>query len=285
MVAFKPRLAAVLLLLGTAPAAAADLLAPPPPPPVPLAVGSGWYLRADFTESVYLRPSDNTRADAADPGMPPLTGLRLSEAAGYGGGVGYRVTPWLRLDATIDQREPARYRAYSSRSNFATGSNVEAAQIAALTGLVTVYADLGTWWGLTPYVGAGLGVSDIGVARGYTRTTCTAEACDGNAGIGPRTAVPRPNRSVASFAWALTAGASYALGGGFSLDAAYRYVDFGAAKSGLDAYNAGTRLKDIAANEVRIGLRYDLGGGFGDGPGNGIALPSLIGVGGNPYGN
>ncbi|MCJ2010276.1 outer membrane protein [Methylobacterium sp. HMF5984] len=269
--------AAALLLLGIGRAEAADLLPPPPPMAPPVAVGGGWYLRADFTESAYARPHDDTRADANDPGMPPLVGLRLSDAAGYGGGVGYRITPWLRVDATVDQREPARYGAASSRSNFATGYNVEAAQVSALTALVNVYADLGTWWGLTPYVGAGIGLSDMGVARGYTQTTCTVDACDGNPGTGLRTAVARPNRSVASLAWALTGGVSYAIGGGFSLDAAYRYVDFGNAKSGLDAYNAGTRLKDIAANEFRLGLRYDLGG-FGSGP-------SLAGLGGSAYGN
>lgn len=282
MVAFKARLTAgVLLLLGAGGARAADLLPPPPPEPAPAAVGSGWYLRADLTEAAYGRPADDTRPDANDPGRPPLVGLRLGDGVGYGGGVGYRVNPWLRLDATIDQREPGRYRALSSRSNFAAGYNVEAAQVSALTGLVNVYADLGTWWGLTPYVGGGVGFSDVGLARAHTRTTCLVEACDGAEGTGARTAVRRPNRALASLAWALTAGASYALGGGFSLDAAYRYVDLGNAKSGLDAYNAGTRLKDLAANEFRLGLRYDLGDRFGSLP----SLPSLVGVGGNAYGN
>ncbi|WP_375462707.1 outer membrane protein [uncultured Methylobacterium sp.] len=285
MVAFTPRRAAAALLilglgqaLGTGEVRAADLLPPPPPEAAPVAVGSGWYLRADLTESVYGRPSDNTRADANDPGMPPLVGLRLSEATGYGGGVGYHVTDWLRVDATVDDRGPGRYRAYSSRSNFTTGSNIEAAHVSALTGLVNVYADLGTWWGLTPYVGGGVGFSDMGVSHGYTQTTCVVEACDGIDGAGARTAVKRPNRSVAALAWALSAGLSYALGGGFSLDAAYRYVEFGPAKSGLDSYSSGTRLKDIAANEFRVGLRYDLGDRFG-------TLPNLIGVGGSAYGN
>ena len=278
MAALERRFAAtVLLLLGIGRAEAADLLPPPPPVAAPVEVGGGWYLRADFTESVYARPHDDTRADANDPGMPPLVGLRLGDAVGGGGGVGYRINPWLRVDATVDQRGPARYRALSSRSNFATGYNVEAGQVSALTALVNVYADLGTWWGLTPYVGAGIGVADVGFARGYTQTTGTIEACDGNPGLGPRSAVTRPSRAVASLAWSLTGGVSYAIGNGFSLDAAYRYVDFGRAKSGLDAYNAGTRLKDLAANEFRLGLRYELGG-FG-------GLPDMVGVGGTAYGN
>jgi len=278
MAALERRFAATaLLVLGLGRAEAADLAPPPPPPGPPVEVGGGWYLRADVTESVYGRPRDGTRPDANDPGMPPLVGLRLSDAAGGGGGLGYRITPWLRVDATIDQRGPARYRAASSRTNFATGANVEAAQVSALTGLVNVYADLGTWWGLTPYVGAGIGFADLGVARAYTQTTCTIDACDGNPGTGARLSVTRPSRSVAGLAWSLTGGVSYAVGGGFSVDAAYRYVDFGNAKSGLDAYNSGTRLKDLAANEFRLGLRYELGG-FG-------GLPNLAGTGGDAYGN
>jgi opacity protein-like surface antigen len=284
MVAYRLRVATAALVLAgggllAGPARAADLLRPAlaDPVPLPVEVGAGWYLRADFTESLYARPRDNTRPDPNDPGLPPLVGLRLSETGGFGGGIGYRINPWLRVDATIDQRGAGAIRAYSSRSNFVTGANLEAGRLDALTGLVNVYADLGTWWGATPYVGAGIGVSDVGISRNYTQTTCFVEACDGAPGLGPRLAVGRPNRSVASFAWALTGGVSYALGAGVSLDASYRYVDLGKAKSGTDPYGGSTRLKDLAANEIRLGLRYEFAGLPG--------VPSLIGVGANPYGN
>ncbi|MFD0936728.1 outer membrane protein, partial [Methylobacterium trifolii] len=257
------------------PASAADLSPPPPPPEmVPEPVGSGWYLRGDFTESSYHRPADATRPDVKDPGMPQLVGLRLSDAEGYGGGVGYRVTPWLRVDATIDQRGSSRLRGFSSRSNFATGGNVETGRVNVLTGLVNVYADLGTWWGLTPYVGGGIGFSETGMTHAVTQTACYVDACDGVAGTGPRDAVKRPNRTLASFAYALTAGASYALGHGLSLDAAYRYVDLGGIKSGADSFGAATRLKELAASEFRLGLRYDLS-----------ALSGFAGAASNPYGN
>ena len=259
-------------------ARAADLLPPPPPPVAVAPVGGGWYLRGDVTASAFERPRDATLPDANDPGMPPLVGLRLGTEPGFGGGVGYRVNEWLRVDATVDDRAPARFRAYSSRSNFATGYNVEAEKVDVLTGLVNVYADLGTWWGLTPYVGGGIGVADKAVHAAYTQTTCTQDACDGQPGTGPRTAVARPNRSVTSFAWALSAGLSYAITPGLSVDAGYRYVDLGRAKSGTDAYGGTSRLKDLAANEFRIGLRYQFAGGLI--PGGGLrAAPD------DPYGN
>jgi opacity protein-like surface antigen len=257
-------------------ASAADLLRysrEPVAVAAPGPVESGWYLRLDATVSQSGGPKDATPADPADPGLPPLVGLRLGDAAGYGGGVGYRINEWLRVDATIDQRTPARFRTYSSRSNFVTGYNIEAGDLDTLTGLVNVYADLGTWWGLTPYLGAGIGFADNAFRRNYTQTTCILEACDGSPGTGARTAVSRPNHTLPTFAWSLTGGVSYRLMAGLSLDAAYRYVDLGEAKSGVDLYGGSTRLKDLTANEVRIGLRYQFAGGL---------LPALRQ---NPYGN
>ena len=275
----RPVLASLLLAAGLGQAQAADLLprTPPPPPPpevVPVEIGSGWYLRGDYTHASYGRLRDDTRPDPNDPNVPPLVGLRVGEAEGYGGGIGYRINPWLRVDATIDQRVDSRFRAFSSRSNFVTGANIETGRVDALTALVNVYADLGTWWGITPYIGAGVGVADIGTNRAFTQTSCYVDACDGAPGTGPREQVKRPGRSVASFAWALTGGVSYALGNGFSLDAAYRYVDLGKIRTGVDSYGYGSRLKDLSASEFRIGLRYDF-----------ASLPQLARIGGNPYGN
>ena len=281
-VPYHRRAAATAVLVGTIglaalPARGADL-APPPPPPVPVVeAATGWYLRGDATASDFEHPRDATLPAADDPGMPPLVGLRLSPEPGFGGGVGYRVNEWLRVDATVDARAPARFRAYSSRSNFATGYNIESEKVDVLTGLVNVYADLGTWWGLTPYLGGGIGFADKAVHAGYTQTVCTQESCDGQPGTGPRTAVGRPNRSVASLAWALSAGVSYAVAPGLSVDAGYRYVDLGRAKSGTDAYGGASRLRDLAASEVRLGLRYQFAGGF---------VPrGLRAVSDEPYGN
>jgi len=259
-------------------ASAADLLALPPPPSAPVAIGEGWYLRVDATVSDYARPHDATLAPADGSPLNPLTRLNIQTAPGYGGGIGYRINEWLRMDATIDQRMPARYSAYSSGSGFVTGYNIESAQLDVLTGLVNVYADLGTWWGLTPYIGGGIGFADKHLGKAYTQTTCIQDACDGNAGTGLRDVVRRPSRSVASLAWAITGGVSYEIGAGLSLDTSYRYVDLGRAKTGIDTYGFDSRLKDLASHEVRVGLRYRFGGSL-------AGLPSLVAQGWsrNPY--
>ncbi|MCJ2033627.1 outer membrane protein [Methylobacterium sp. J-068] len=252
----------------------ADLL-PPPPPDAPVAIGDGWYLRVDATVSDYARPRDASLPPA---GSPPLVRLNLDPVPSYGGGVGYRINDWLRVDATVDQRIGSRYSAYSSGSNFRTGYNVEAGELDVLTGLVNVYADLGTWWGLTPYIGAGIGFADKGFGKAYTQTTCLSAFCDGNPGTGLRDRVRRPSHSVTSLAWALTGGVSYAVGNGFSIDTSYRYVDLGRARTGTDAYGFDSRLKDLASHEVRVGLRYS----FASGPGP-LADLSLPRWNRNPY--
>lgn len=264
--------ATVLACAAPGLARAADLLPPPPAPPAvaPVEIGTGWYLRGDFTQSWFADPKD---AVPPAPGINPFLGLRMSPAGGYGGGIGYRIFPWLRVDATIDQRGDSHFRALSSGKGVDQGYNIEAGTIDVLTGLVNVYADLGTWYGFTPYVGAGLGFADKAMRGNYTQTTCVVERCDGLPGAGPRDAVARPDHAVTGFAWALTAGLSYDIGAGFTVDAAYRYVDLGRAKSGLDAFGYGTRLKDLSANEFRIGLRYTFSNLFTPG------LPS------NSYGN
>lgn len=270
-----PAASACLAALSAA-AGAADLL-PPPPPAAVQPVGAGWYLRGDYTKTFYDRPQDGLTANPYDPGQPPLVGVSLRGSDGGGGGVGYHVAPWLRVDVTVDQRASSRFRAFSSRSDFATGANVESGRVDVLTGLFNAYADLGTWWGVTPYVGAGIGFADAQVKKAFTQTTCFVDGCDGADGIGARIPVLRPNRSTSAFAYALTAGASYAIGWGVSLDAAYRYVGLGPVKTGADSYGASTRFKDLSASEFRVGLRYDLSGL--------PSVPSLMQVGNNPYGN
>jgi opacity protein-like surface antigen len=259
-------------LLATA--EAADLLPPPPPAAVVEPVGTGWYLRGDFTKTFYDRPGDDLRLNPAEPDHLPMVGLRLNDTSGGGGGVGYHVAPWLRVDLTVDQRASSRFGGFSPRTSFATGATMQTGRVDVVTGFVNAYADLGTWWGVTPYVGAGIGFADAHVNKGLAQTACFADACDGTDGTGLRVPATRPNRSVTSFAYALTAGASYAIGWGVSVDAAYRYVGLGPVKTGADSAGSTTRLKELAANEFRIGLRYDITG-----------LGDAMRIGANPYGN
>ena len=66
-----------------------------------------------------------------------------------------------------------------------------------------------------------------------------------------------------SFAWSLMAGVGYQLTDRATLDLGYRYIDLGDAESGR-VDNAGfvnpkVDIDDLAAHEIKIGLRFSLG--------------------------
>ncbi|KMO24435.1 porin, partial [Methylobacterium aquaticum] len=176
---------------------------PPPPLPAPVEVGSGWYLRGDYTASDFRHPKDDTL-----PGTEgaKLVGFRLGNTDGYGGGIGYRFNSFLRADVTIDGRTRSRFRDYSSRTMFVEGFNTEAGKLDVLTGLFNVYVDLGTWWGFTPYIGAGVGMASNRFHDAWTGTTCFTTACgsgkDGSYQLGAQGFDARANHTAIGLAWA-----------------------------------------------------------------------------------
>lgn len=198
--------AATLFTFVVSPAGAADMTPPPPilqAPPVPVVeLGSNWYLRGDFSYRMF-----DVEA-AAGP----------EDAAVLGIGVGYQFNNWLRGDVTLD---------YQFASRFSVGDNplVAGSKLWSSALFTNAYADLGTWWGVTPYVGAGIGAAYNHLSE-FGRW---------------------------NFAWAAMAGAAYHLSPNLSFDFGYRYADLGS------TYAAnGTTLLDVTAHEFRVGFRYKL---------------------------
>ena len=60
---------------------------------------------------------------------------------------------WLRTDVTIDYASPLKYQGTVATAGDTT------AKIQATTALFNGYLDLGTWYRITPYIGAGAGVA------------------------------------------------------------------------------------------------------------------------------
>ncbi len=195
--------AAVTLSISSGAANAAD--APPPvlqAPPVPwVELGSNWYLRGDFNYRMF---------DVAGTDGP-------EDAGGLGLGVGYNFSSWLRGDLTLDYQ-------FGSRFSVLDNPSVAGAKLWTSALMANAYADLGTWFGVTPYVGAGVGPS-YNYLGGEGRW---------------------------NFSWALMAGAAYQLSPNLSADFGYRYADLGSAVA-LDG-----SLVDVTAHEFRVGLRYKL---------------------------
>jgi opacity protein-like surface antigen len=226
-------------LFGNA-ASAADIRQLPPPsmtPPLlesaPLLVdefSSGWYLRGDIG---YRFNEVDSVTNVGGPAAVRREELDNSWVAGLG--VGYK-WGWVRADLTVD---------YGSRAGFTADSGTDrndfTAKIDSITGLVNLYGDLGTWFGLTPYIGAGVGFASLHV------TNFTGQ------GGGPT-----GQDSSTNFAWAYMAGLNYQIAHNYSIDVGYRHVNMGDAITGRDGRDNQLMFKKLSADEIRVGFRYTL---------------------------
>jgi opacity protein-like surface antigen len=125
------------------------------------------------------------------------------------------------------------------------------------TMMLNAYKDLGNFGGITPYVGAGIGLAynRIGETT-FTETTTRHNTILGHDDL--------------AFAWSLMAGVGYQLSDRAVLDVGYRYLDLGKATSdsvdNTRAYNPRIRFDDLASHEIKVGIRYHFGQGAADMP-------------------
>ena len=217
--AFSILLGAAVLAVAGAPAIAADvsmssaddLLAKAPQ----VDESSGWYLRGDIGYVFNQTP---------DWSIPDFSagGQTLDDSWMLGIGAGLRLNDWLRFDLTADYRARSDYSAFGLSADYSTA-----------TALANIYVDLGTWNGITPYVGAGVGA--------------------GYASLDNIKALGTDIRDSSGFgvAWALMAGVAVQLNDNWQIDFGYRYI----ALNGLDLGRGAPDL-DQDAHEIRVGARY-----------------------------
>ena len=227
--------AGVLAVGVIASAQAADMPGLPPPLPapppafLPAWINSGWYVRGDVGWRSGL-----IGAVRSAPGFPDPTDNKLGKGFTGDGGVGIK-TGVLRTDFTIDYASPLKY----------TGSVVTpddtSAKIKSINFLFNGYFDLGTWYRLTPYIGAGAGTALVGVTD-YHSTGAPPFA--GNT-----------DHSQWNFAWAAMAGVAWAVAPNLMIDVGYRYLNVGNAQTNSDALGA-MKFNNVAGQEIRVGLRW-----------------------------
>ena len=190
-------LASVAVLSLTRFATAADLLPPPPEPPPPPIIQefSGWYLRGDvglavnsWTPSLGISP-DPVAAGLASGFLDAnannsFNNSTLSSSALFDVGVGYQVNNWFRADVTGELRGGGELQSLETLNDFTSirdnkqFADFYRANTASAIGLVNAYADLGTWFGVTPFVGAGVGVA-YNRLSGFTDTGFSAQSANG----------------------------------------------------------------------------------------------------------
>lgn len=229
MTSYKlPGLVCAASISLTATAGAADLpplqLPPLKSAPQVQELFSAWYLRLDGG----YRSGDVANGTAFG---NPITSTKVDESGTIGGGFGFKYQ-WLRSDLTVDYGGAGKLV-----SATALGSPTVSQKMQNLTTLLNGYLDLGTWWGMTPYVGAGFGYTY------FKPTTVTV--------FGAPTSVANNNWN---FTWGLMAGASITLSPSFLIDVNYRYLDMGEATTNTSIGQV--RYGEWTANEFRVGLRY-----------------------------
>jgi len=283
MVAIKAVALTTVAVLALARAAsAADLLPPPPaiePPPPPIEAG-GWYLRGDvgvgFNNSVSAStsPSALNFLPSGTTGTDNFYNSSLSEAALFDVGVGYQVNNWFRADVTGELRGGSSFsglevvNVQNGNSSSPQFSDFYRGSVSSEIALVNAYFDMGTWYGITPYVGGGVGVAFNnfygGTDNGIAGTGFSVSPAGGILGAGTQT----------NLAWALMAGLDMRVTRHLKFEIGYRYLDYGNFKSGtsqcLTGNGAGGSFSgayctgggytlashNLSSNDVRIGLRY-----------------------------
>ena len=236
----------------------------------------GWYLRGDVGHSNVTGPKMVvTRAGVED----NYLSAKLAKRPTFGVGAGAYLNNWLRADVTLSYRNNAALKGIYSSPAAGRDPNVgreeTSAKLSNLAVLFNVYADLGTWSGFTPYIGAGIGVARNKFAN-YSGTYFIGPAhpaygtvCPGGPWVAPAVETCASPSQFGSgtrtqLAYAAMAGTAIEISPQLKLDLGYRFMHYGKAQSGADAValagappttiTLGT--KDLNAHEFRFGVRY-----------------------------
>jgi opacity protein-like surface antigen len=229
-------------------------------PPIPVEEYSGWYLRGDIGFS-----SEQARGVHEDltpaPDSVQQVGATFDGAGIFRLGVGYQFTSWLRADVTGEYRTGANFRGFDITTSAGNIIPEHAtARKSEIVVLGNVYVDLGTWWCLTPFVGAGVGFAD-------NRLSNFTEVANFAFSPGGGTTILNANNFAAdhdkfNFAWAVHAGVAYRATPGMSVELAYRYLDLGSAESGAivgflnNPQNSVFHIDHVTSHDVTLGVRW-----------------------------
>lgn len=242
---------------------AADMVPVDPPQEVYTQSNTGWYLRGDIGYAAI-----STDSVVYYQGTPTLTGVfeqhDIDDAWMIGGGIGYQVTDYFRVDATIDHFFKTDFNGISATGATTcplTGATTcdfsDSADLSVTLYMANAYMDLGTYSGFTPYVGLGIGAAQLHWGDLINTETCVT-GC-----VGSATTLHGGNADL-RFAYAFHTGASYDIDANWKIDAGYSYThveggtmfhfESGNANSGQQGFDG-----EMDIHAFRVGLRYQYG--------------------------
>lgn len=221
----------------------------PPPPPVYEPCCSNWYLRgyvgaaiASGDDAEFIQNAGNTSNFVFD-------STSYSDNYFIGGGFGYIVNNWLRVEATAEYRADSRIYAFG---HYTTGGgtflDTYQGNLNSWVFLANAFVDLGTWECFTPFVGAGIGGA-------YVTLSNFTDINPSVAGFGFGR-----NPSEWHLAWALYAGVSYEVAKSFSVDLTYRYLNYGSITDTVDCFGGCSsdsfKFDNLHSHDFMLGLRW-----------------------------
>ena len=200
---------------------------------------SPWYAvvggSALFTGgSADLRDRDCGNINSILPCGTPAS-MHGSGGGGIFGGLGYRWSPWLRTELRVGYG----WSDAKGDTNIPGFPATVEGKYSSVSSLVNAYVDLASFFPLgrfEPYIGGG-----IGIAQNRVRSIVVNSTGGG--------VLTLPSGTNTSFAWTVALGTAYRLSPNFLIDVAYRYRDFGMARS-----DAGTGTSSLGFSFPTNGL-------------------------------
>lgn len=215
----------------------------------PMAPGRVWYLKGFLGQGNYDVDEISTEYYAVD--EFDILSQDFESAPFFGIGFGAQCNRWLRWDLTAEYRGNATFHGLD-RNNTFNYTNEYTAVVESWTGLANAYIDIFTWRGITPYVGAGIGVASVNV-KGMK-----------DVNIVNQSVFSAEDHSEATLAWAIHAGLAYDVTPQVTLELGYRYLNLGDAVSGrATAYDfsgeySGLEFENIDSHDLMLGMRWKL---------------------------
>jgi len=255
----KSVIAAGAVAIFSTAAFAADMpIMPPPAYGPPVQEFGGWYLRGDIGFSNQHVNRLNNVLDANN--TSSVQHLGFDTAGIFGVGAGYQFNHWFRADVTGEWRGNSQFFGTDQiRYPGGVGTDTYHATKSEWVVLANAYVDLGTWWCITPFIGAGVGGARVSIAN------FTDQGIANNGGGALPGLAFGDNVSKWNFAWALHAGVAYRVSPNFTVELAYRYLDMGDGLTGdlrtFDGTNNvvnPTTFKGLTSHDFKLGVRWDL---------------------------
>lgn len=219
------------------PALGADPAARPPvitaASVMPEDTSSGWYLRGDIGVAVNIPASINWNS------INEMNRKQASAAVG-GFGAGYRFNESFRADLTLDFMS-----AHKLSGNLAATTQDRLNQ-QSIALMANGYYDVLKYSGITPYIGAGIGVAQV-------NTDSISRDING------LTAYTFGKSTGYAFAAAAMTGVAIDIGHGLQADLGYRLAWIGHSRTGTETTGTLTgpiNVSDYISHQFRLGIRY-----------------------------